>query len=735
MGNGVYYFRRVIGIVLYGLAYAALWPGLTHPMVSLQGNAAFWSNGRIGVGLTTSDEFLKPRSRSTVQLIMDLLESKYYFPFAVLFLFSVVSPVLKLLVLLYGEIKGNIFRIRVDGYKESSMVDLRKGLRLMSKYQCVDVFVAIITRELLNSDFIQCDVLDGFYYFMFYSFMSILASQVIDAHPHASSDRSPVSGGKTSLDGFLLFCSISMFAVGLTWSLGFPILAVKFLFQSKIVIGETVASLSSFLIPPSTPPQLQDSVCAAVVLVTVVFIPALLVLLASVVQCCDSRACSGPLRSLARILADWALADVFAVALLTCLFSFSSFSVLRTSAPWGFYCVLMAAMSAFEIAKTLRHVPSSPTAYLPIAHKPLEEVPMEEFGEVEQSSSSSGDEKGPFGPVSPRSRRKRGTDSRGSYQRLDRIGSSIADDRSPVVIKSGLVHVIVTITKRLGLPFFLLKALGWAIFFIVWYMNSGAGSLDLTSLSSTLQANVPLVSAALQTSLPFGIGMCPHLAATENVTFVANHTECISKPHGLHYEKHTAYEVLARWMSGFPSVGVTEMRISVPSEKKFLLSVSGQFSHIKLSLFVGQCLANFFDDDSNESESAAAVPACSKVFDSVHHWTNVGWSINVRADCSVAAPYVRNIVVDQVKVTSPMKVEEEIAFGLSIPLDDLADHFRDGLKESIEPLLTKSSGWIPWGPRKFDLVSLLSHLVELNVDSHGGTLQVSCPQNFSKNSP
>jgi hypothetical protein len=229
------------------------------------------------------------------------------------------------------------------------------------------------------------------------------------------------------------------------------------------------------------------------------------------------------------------------------------------------------------------------------------------------------------------------------------------------------------------------------------------------------------VSNALTSALPYGIGMCDNLAEVEKVSWADNGPKCISKPY-LHYEKHTAYEVLARWLSGLHKMSLTDMAISVPEPNRFALSVSGRFDEIQLSLFVGQCLGSLFSSDDDNK-----LPACSKVFDSIHKWANVTWSIQVEADCNSAKPYVRNISVDDVEIHNPMKIEEEIAFGFSLPIDDMSEEFRKGIKESIQPILARTDGWIPWGPRKFDLVTLLSHLVELNVDSHGGTIQFKCP--------
>ena len=754
----VYVFRRVFGLILYGLAYTALWPGLTYPVVSIHGNPTFWSpNSKLSIGLGSYQEFMEPTSRSTLQLVEELYNSQYYFPCGMIVLFSILSPIIKLFLILYGEIVGNIFKVKIEGTRHSKLVDLRKGLRVIAKYQCVDVFLSIITRQLLNSDFITCTLETGFYYFAFYSFMSIIASQIIDANPPVEEDNTvmkPVPGpppitasapSMTTLDIFLLFCSVSMFLVGIAWSIGFPILCVKFLFQSKIVIGESVASLMSFMMDASSPTaSITDMFCSLLIVATVVVIPTISVTLSVILQCCDRN--KSRLYGFAKftsLLADWSLVDVFAVALMTSLFAFASFSILRASAPWGFYCVLMAAMSAYEVIKAIQtsmlDAPGSTAGYRPVSPgitipTASELVPYpaksSDDGIYSDDSGVYNDEENGGGivnektPIELRTRRYKGAD-------YSPVSDTSGDDEhyrsssqhhhsqgggQQVVLKSNMITVIVTIIKRLGLPFFMLKAIGWGIFFLVWFMNSGSGSLNLDSLSSTLKSNTPFVTSAIREAGPFGIGMC--LDMKEKLHPVSD-AKCIEKPY-LHYEKHTTYEVLARWMSGFQQVTVNDMYLSIPSDEKFALVVQGEFSLIKLSLFVGQCLASIFGDDTDDTK----IPKCSSVFDRIHEWKNVTWSIDVEADCNSVSPFVRNIHVDEVLLGNELKIEEEIAFGFSVPLDNMGEEFKQGIKQSIEPLLTAKSGWIPWGPRMFDLPGLLSHLVDLNVD--GGSF--TCPK-------
>lgn len=707
--RSVYIFRRLLGLILYGLAYAALWPGLTRSVVTIQGNATFWSNSKFGA--SQGGEFMKSTSRSTIELVLELFNSGYYFPSGVIVFFSVVSPCVKLLVILYGEIVGNLFRVKFED--TSKIVDLRKGLRVIAKYQCVDVFLTIITRQLLNSDFVSCKVESGFYFFTFYSFMSILASQVSDTVPSETSlpvhklssiTSSAGSARMSKLEAFLLFSSISMFVVGLSWAIGFPILAVKFLFQSKIVIGESIASLSSFLNLHAA--TFEDVFATSVVGVTCIVVPVVVVSLSCIVQCCDAERSSRIFYSIAKFtsfLADWSLIDVFAVALLTSLFSFASFSVIRTVAPWGFYCVLMAAMSAYEVVKAVQ------VSLVGGGSGGYSRLSQDGLGEVEMAPV----------PIETSPHRRKRSGSAGASPKQT---ATTETKRTTVVLNSGFLHVIITIVKRLGLPFFMLKALGWAIFFIIWWMNSGAGSLDINSLSSTLRSNTPLVESALQTSLPAAIGMCDHYHNAVGNTTDSDKAACVLKPY-LHYEKHTAYEVLARWLSGFDKVKLTDMYIAVPTEGKLSLNVRGAFESVKLSLFIGQCLGQWFSSDDERQ-----IPVCSSVFDDVHEWTNITWSLEVEADCSVAAPYVRNIVVDEIVLDSQMKIEQDLGWGFSVPLEDLGEKFKAGIRDSIQPLLAKKEEWIPWGPKQYDLTSLLSMLVELNADSLGGTLQFTCPK-------
>jgi uncharacterized paraquat-inducible protein A len=694
----VYLIRRVVGLLLYIIAYSALWPGLTQPTVKFQSNPRFWSGQRLG--LQNDGTPIETTTRTTLQIISELFLSGFYFSSLMIFLFSVVAPCVKLVIIVYSEIQE--YSLSMDENGTRCFVHVRKRLRSLAKYQCVDVFVTIISRQLLNSDILLCELEPGFYFFTCFALVSIIASQVRDASRGSFDSRfltsrsrntSPPSDRITKLDALLLFTSTAMFAIGILWALLFPILAVKFLFESKIVVGQQVSTLNTFFVGLRADAPITDIFCSALVGSTCLYIPSAVVFLSIVVLCggfCRRTPIYHKLSRLITFMNDWALLDVFATALLTSLFAFASFPVLRTHAPWGFYCILMAAMSAHEVSKNVgQSIVEGPAEYSRLTYE-NEVVEGFELDNMQDEKLSNQDYH-----VSPRTSR--------------------SDLFKSTRVTGGFAYVVTSVVRRLGLPFFMLKALGWAVFFIIWFMNTSHGSLDIRTLNSTVRGNVRVVTKGLHDALPDAVGMC--------VDYHNDHqgAPCIDKGN-LFYDRNVAYEVLARWMSGFREVEIVDMYVSVPVERKLLLTVRGVFKKIHLSLFIGQCLGNLFGD-----ESGKGIPYCSKVFDEVHSWKDVTWGIQVEADCDRNSPYVRNIIINQVTLESEMKIEQSIGWGFSLPIEDLSEEFKQGIRQSIQPLLVNREPWIPWGPRNYDLTSLLSMLVELNADSLDGTIQFKCP--------
>ncbi|EER07561.1 conserved hypothetical protein, partial [Perkinsus marinus ATCC 50983] len=379
IGSRTYSLRRTLALGLFLLAYSALIPGLILPIVEIRGQQhSFAPHGVNGAIIPVNSNILGssraedegvtttagPRSplaetsfvRSTLDSVQDLFDAGYWVPAGLIIFFSFITPGVKLLVLLYSETRGHLVHIRKHQY-----LDLRRVLRQASKYQMVDVFVGVLTMAFLNHNVIEAHYRSGFYYFTLYCVASIAATQLLDsssdsvfAPPNPVGPRRELDYPEvlvTTVDLILLYMTISMFVVGFVWSLGWPILSVRFLFREKIVVAENSLSLhdmsrnlmeSGHLLP------------AVLLLLFVVFLPICHITMVAVLKTgCLPRQVSGRVcaQSAAQWMWEWSQLDVFALALFITLFVFNAFSLLRAVAPWGFYCVLMAAMSGFELAK------------------------------------------------------------------------------------------------------------------------------------------------------------------------------------------------------------------------------------------------------------------------------------------------------------------------------------------------------------------------------------------------
>jgi hypothetical protein len=152
-----------------------------------------------------------------------------------------------------------------------------------------------------------------------------------------------------------------------------------------------------------------------------------------------------------------------------------------------------------------------------------------------------------------------------------------------------------------------------------------------------------------------------------------------------------------------------------------VLGIQGEFSELWLSLFLGQCLTpdNFF-------RTASQIPVCDKVWEGVHKWKNVSWTIEISAECRESQPFIENIAVHNLNILSPVYIQANI-LGYNFNLEDISGKFKAGVIDTLEPLLKETHNpWIHWGPGKFTLSGLLSHVINLNIPA--GETRIKCPR-------
>ncbi|KAF4676399.1 hypothetical protein FOL47_006313 [Perkinsus chesapeaki] len=733
IGSRVISLRRTLALSLFLLAYSALIPGLMFPIIDIRGQQHSFSpgssnNGAIvpvnsnifagsaepGSTATTSS----PKSplaetrivRSTLDSVHDLFNAGYWLPAGLIIFFSFITPAVKLLILLYSETRGHLVHIRKHQY-----VDLRRVLRQVSKYQMVDVFVGVLTMAFLNHNVIEAHYRSGFYYFTVYCMASIAATQLLDSSSNSAfAPPSPVcdrhreqvegspSAAASTVDLVLLYMTVAMFVVGFVWALGWPILSVRFVFRQKIVVAENSLSLHDMSRSMMDAGHLLPTV---LLVVLVVWLPLCHITMVALLKAgCLPPQVGRVCAQLAQWMWEWSQLDVFALALFITLFAFNAFGLLRALAPWGFYCVLMAAMSGFELAKH-----DLPPILRTADHELVEVTEVDEDIIEDHTATTTG-------------AIKHRRDHSGSSFSEERLRSRMDSVASTVTIAKsrrlgdccrGLVRVI----QKLGLPFFVLKAIGWIVFFVIWWMNSGNASLNLAGVNETLKDNVPLVTNGLRDFLPDMVGQCPqHLPSTDVCRDVGP----------LYHDKSAMMEVLARWLSGLRSVSVDELSLVVPDEGELEMSITGSFAELSLSLYIGQCITpdNLFrttnTTTSSRNGSTLVEPVCSALWDKVYSWQSVGWGLVVSASCNEEWPYVRNIAIKNVTLDQSLKISEQLVFGITINVEDLTTRFREGFQKALSPYIVSKAHWIKWGEDEYDMSELLNQLVSLNTNAGSG---------------
>jgi paraquat-inducible protein A len=154
--------RNLIGLILVLLSYVLLVPGLAWPLITIRASFVFMGN--------TMEIF--SQTRSILQSIKDLHESNNDFVAALILLFSVVVPVIKGALLgAVALVKNSVQRYRIYAF-----------VRSISKWAMADVFAMGVYVAFLASEAAEnfdAEIGVGFYYFVAYCLVSLLALQVI----------------------------------------------------------------------------------------------------------------------------------------------------------------------------------------------------------------------------------------------------------------------------------------------------------------------------------------------------------------------------------------------------------------------------------------------------------------------------------------------------------------------------------------------------------------------------
>ena len=207
---------KIVGFLLLVFAYLSLIPGLTHPMLSVQGTierSQLVEEGQqilkdnqqtSGIIADIADMLIEnldvtgtisafDKTRSILGTAQELYASKHVLVAVLIVLFSVVVPVIK------GLLAASTLLPVSNTLKDNFMM---MG-NALSKWSMADVFVVGIFVAYLAANGIQeekglvdfnAHLGSGFYYFLTYCLLSILATQLIGiAHKRALITRTTTS--------------------------------------------------------------------------------------------------------------------------------------------------------------------------------------------------------------------------------------------------------------------------------------------------------------------------------------------------------------------------------------------------------------------------------------------------------------------------------------------------------------------------------------------------------------
>jgi len=154
--------RNIVALVLILVSYAILIPGLIQPLITISASFSF-------LGQTTE---LFRETRSIVQTIRSLHESGDDFVAGLIFLFGIIVPGVKAVLL------GFVLLARQARWKQG----IYRFVRSISKWAMVDVFVVAIYVAFMAAnamDALDAQIEVGFYYFVGYCLVSLLALQLM----------------------------------------------------------------------------------------------------------------------------------------------------------------------------------------------------------------------------------------------------------------------------------------------------------------------------------------------------------------------------------------------------------------------------------------------------------------------------------------------------------------------------------------------------------------------------
>ena len=154
--------RNIVALAVLAASFAALYPGLTKPLLTISAKIQF-----LGV-----DREIFRETRSVLEMVRSLRESGDDVVAGLIFLFGVIVPIVKgILIGIALAVPSEMPRHRIDGFA-----------RGISKWAMNDVFVVAVYVSFLSAkatDALDATIEPGFWWFTAYVLLSLIALQFL----------------------------------------------------------------------------------------------------------------------------------------------------------------------------------------------------------------------------------------------------------------------------------------------------------------------------------------------------------------------------------------------------------------------------------------------------------------------------------------------------------------------------------------------------------------------------
>ena len=157
--------RNWIAFALIVISLICLYPGLFQPVMSIKVSAKLPIIGELALHEST---------QSIVKTVQTLHENNNTLVAFLILFFSIVVPIVKAVILLFI----------LFAKKLSNRLALHRFVYIIGKWSMADVFVVGVFLAFLatkSNESVHAEIHNGFYYFLAYCLISLVAIQVMDA--------------------------------------------------------------------------------------------------------------------------------------------------------------------------------------------------------------------------------------------------------------------------------------------------------------------------------------------------------------------------------------------------------------------------------------------------------------------------------------------------------------------------------------------------------------------------